>query len=873
MSCYVGLYRRDGPAAAMDVVLDPADLQGAAAAGDGASYPAHMLRLQSDSEEEEEEEEDDGHTAAATAYAQDDDEYDGVSEFVCYGDRISLLCDGQLLAMSRKFNLTYQQMALLALSTLATGGLMGIASYFVWKRGLFRKRYAALRSDIVYTEHSSACDDDESDTARTDERHPLSTVEDLVFASRTGDFTAEHSIVSAPPLSKKSKAKKESESARAVVFRIFEYDPATQCIAYRSLGQPVRFGAPVVVAHAASRRAIRFKSHRGAVTISRPPRNPHFHRQVRENLEQIEASMAQAQTAAAASTAQLPRRSSLPRRLSLKSPRHRRPVSLSSAMSASKRLSRTDSARLRAMSLKGVAGQAVLPPSDPVSASEEPERGQLAPRSAPPAADVSANVSRPKGLVRSISESCITFVQQHAPLSKVEREERKALKRRAKLLRKNLPNMWFPGQHGQYFVGKFEAVYPQMARTASGSSEGESEHPVEQDDCLRYGAPHRLVAAFNGHACGFRTREYYRDHQCYMTTEKSATTMIAIPERGDLAATIAKESLRRLAHIENPRVQLRVGTFNVWMMPRKLSMFTSISPRKNTRAKLIADVLPPCDIWVFTECFDHRARRFLLDGLKTAGYYFDSPTVGHKQRGPDGRYLDKLLNGGVVLASRYPILSVRVQLFKELSAGSDKFADKGVLYCQIVKNGLLVHVFATHLQAWNDPPSRKARRGQLEMVAAFMRRMNIDATRDAVIFTGDFNVDFWLHEKNGEYDEMLDILCANDPSIIRKRFHGRQIDSSEPSVPAPLSDIDDAKRLTRHSFDGRLNPLASDGLSSDGSLELLDYVLVSRAHRQPLQAKSWVQPMTSATPWYLKGQPQYHLSDHFPVISELVFDV
>uniref|UniRef100_M4B9P1 Uncharacterized protein n=1 Tax=Hyaloperonospora arabidopsidis (strain Emoy2) TaxID=559515 RepID=M4B9P1_HYAAE len=65
---------------------------------------------------------------------------------------MAFLCDGQLLALTRKFNLTYQQMALLATSTLATCGLMGIAGFFVWRKGLFRKRYAALFGDEIYNE-------------------------------------------------------------------------------------------------------------------------------------------------------------------------------------------------------------------------------------------------------------------------------------------------------------------------------------------------------------------------------------------------------------------------------------------------------------------------------------------------------------------------------------------------------------------------------------------------------------------------------------------------------------------------------------------------------------------------------------------------
>lgn len=783
----------------------------------------------------------------------DDEEEEEPGEFVCYGDRVCLLCDGQLLALTRKFNLSYQQMALLATATLLSGGLMGIASFFIWHKGLFRKKYAALLSELIYREskvpRTHATDEHDHELQRKVEAMLL----DHMSSADASHAADDHSTADAKPATttttkipvETKDANHRLEKARAAVtFRFFEYDPDTQSIKYASLGQPVQFDAPLIVAHAASRRAIKYKPHHGAVTISRPPRNPHFRRARRDAVKEIEASLRSdphdIDEDKNQSQQRKERKEAKPRPQSLTTAlfdrvmhRHRPPPSADNAYDV----------------VNLAPALAMLPARQSESALATVRRRSAHAHPAPAR----------KSMIRSISESCITFVRHINDTVQVQKK-RRALKKRRTLLLKDLPNMAFPGRDGQKFVAR---IRPPPS----------SNRKDQDQSLLRWGAPMQLIAAYNCSPCGFHSREYYRDTQQYMSTERtscSPATMIPIPENGDLQA-IAKESIRRLASMEKRPVTLKIGTYNVWMMPRKLSMFTSVSPKKNTRAKLIAEVLPPCDVWIFTECFDHRARRVLLDRLKTeGGYYFNSPTVGHKRKGPDGKYLDKLLNGGVVLASKYPILTVRIKLFREVSAGSDRFADKGVLYCKILKDGLLVHIFSTHLQAWNDEISRSARRRQLEIISEFMHSVGVDDKVDCVVVVGDLNVNLWTNPQNGEYDEMLDILNANDAAV---RTTSQELGNAASQERQLTTKVEDFKRGWMYSFDGRLNPLAGNGLSSDGSLELLDYVLYSRAHRQPTKSASWVQPLFASTPWMWKKQPQFHLSDHFPVMSELTFEM
>ncbi|KAL3657004.1 hypothetical protein V7S43_018053 [Phytophthora oleae] len=863
-----------------------------------------------------------------------------MDEYICYGDRVAFLCEGQLLALTRKFNLTYQQMALLAASTLATGGLMGIAGFFIWRKGLFRKRYAALFGAEIYNEEDLVDLEQQSNV-----RVPL-LGGDRDIRSKTQSTVTSSRITTTSGVAGEPDAPVGGSKAAhgSVAFRLFEFDPKKQQLVFSSVGLPVKFGTPLVVVHAETGRAIRYLTHRGAVTISKPPVNLAFHRQVRASLFAMEESA-----------------------VHLNSIKRTRPQSLTTALVSSNNTNNNTNGMLRAtvadptMTDEQKAAeqneQAMVPADYMVDLADEMQnqwqsqrqvqvltsypRGRKLqnlnnvqsnrqrprsrkqqqsarlmqysaqrrsldltsstaaafsaaiddPRSREPAfshgddptgttvvnlndtADTSSGRGRRRAssssipgsgsnaFYRSISESYMNMVSDITDTLQQQRDrqrDRQELRRRQKALMKDLPNMSFNNPLGKYYVATVEPVRHQT----SGSN---YRLPVDpSDEFLRWGQPMSLVAKCDGRACGIRPREYYKDSDLYLTTEATPTTIVPLREDGDLKC-MAKESTRFLAHLEKRQVNLSVGTYNVWMMPRKVSAFTSCSPKKNTRARLIGDLLPPCDIWVLTECFDYRARDILLDKMSEAGYFFFSPTVGHKRMNKSN--MRKLLNGGVLVASKYPILSVRVKLFEGACAGADKLADKGVLYCKILKDGMLVHVFSTHLQAWNDPLSRTMRKLQMDMVSNFMRAMDIDEVNDVVLFVGDLNVNYWLNKTNQEYDEMLNIFEAKDTSVVHPRKLGNASDSDKKESAAEF------KHLRKYSFDPRVNALAADGLSTDGSLELLDYILYSRTHRQPKTASSWVQPLTTTQPWMWRGQPQFNLSDHFPVVSEFTFEM
>lgn len=866
--------------------------------------------------------------ASATRGSNVDEQEDQEQEFVCYGDRVCFLCEGQLLALTRKFNLTYNQMAVLVLLTLCSGGTFGIAGLLIWKKGLLRKRYAALFSDAIYADDAAipASGNTSGDamglgTIYGADGRPIATntssyfnesgtkmnggIEDSEFmheSRRSSIAETVHGSTASGNTTAILGGNEKVDPRKPVTFRIFEYDPTTQTIKFESVGKPVEFGAPVVVVHAATQRAIKYKPHRGAVTLSKPLKSLHFQKDVMANLPSLQKSSmykamvvkkrARPQSITSLLTSRL-------RSLTFGGGNHNNqqlrhtevpPRSMPVSSTNAHQMRHTEVAprsiphsldahrpqnRIRA---RPRSEQAPIPTSTTASTTAEGNNRRYRSMTAdqtPPASNDSnsSNTHQSERFYRSMSEACMTFANdiQDTINDTIHRQrDQRDEKKRVKQLMKDLPNMSFANHMGKYFIATVQPVKHHLStsgsqynlRHAAAASLGSSTQ--QRESFLRWGAPMSIIADYNGKACGIRPRQYYKDCQLYLTTETSQTTIIPLREDGDLQS-MAKESTRLLAHIEKRQVQLSVGTYNVWMMPRIVSAFTSVSPKKNTRARLIADVLPPCDVWVFTECFDHRARAILLDKLKAAGYFYLSPTVGHKRLKREN--MRKVLNGGVVLASKYPIVTVRIKLFKEACLGADKLADKGVLYCKILKDGLPVHIFSTHLQAWSDPLSRAMRRTQMVMIAEFMRSMGIDEVNDPVLFVGDLNVNYWLNKTDQEYDEMLEIFNASDPSIV--------ITQRNPSLSHHFQQKQklDLKLGRQFSFDPRLNALAADGLSTDGSLELLDFVLYSKAHRQPSEAKSWIVPLTTSTPWNWRKQPQYNLSDHFPVVSSFTFDM
>src|ERR1035441_8491204 len=137
--------------------------------------------------------------------------------------------------------------------------------------------------------------------------------------------------------------------------------------------------------------------------------------------------------------------------------------------------------------------------------------------------------------------------------------------------------------------------------------------------------------------------------------------------------------------------QLRILTWNIWMMPG----FTHQSPANKRRAAAIADVLltQDVDILCLEKAFDGSARKVLAERLRGQFPYI---------YGPANQKFGLKINSGVWVLSRIPLSGYR-QIEYHKAAGIEKFSRKGAIYLTGVVDGKTFVLIATHLQGEEGP--------------------------------------------------------------------------------------------------------------------------------------------------------------------------
>ena len=265
--------------------------------------------------------------------------------------------------------------------------------------------------------------------------------------------------------------------------------------------------------------------------------------------------------------------------------------------------------------------------------------------------------------------------------------------------------------------------------------------------------------------------------------------------------------------------ELKVLTYNVYMRPTTL-----FKNGQMTRAALLPSVLSGYDAIVFQEAFSDKARGKLLSGLE-GEYPFRTDILGADAGvGQDG---------GVIIVSRWPIIRQSQSIF-EVCGGSDCFAQKGVMYALLNKEGRCYHLFGTHVQAGVEKWPVRVR--QFQAIRDFVASAHIRSD-EPVIIAGDLNED-----RYGErYREMLDRMEAGPP-----HHHAGPAYTVSPEA----NDLNDGRY---HRY--------------------YDYVLYSRNHLQPVSSLNEVRVLRSAERW--RGYPwaRWHLdlSDHYAVFGRYAF--
>ncbi|CAI5713879.1 unnamed protein product [Peronospora effusa] len=363
-------------------------------------------------------------------------------------------------------------------------------------------------------------------------------------------------------------------------------------------------------------------------------------------------------------------------------------------------------------------------------------------------------------------------------------------------------------------------------------------------------------------------------------------------------------SSSRVLHNVNSTISFEVLQYNVFDRPAEVSK-DGQRERLERIPESLGRISKTIDVVTFAEADIRTERNEMLAQFQKVGFAY-STTILHD---PDP--FTSLLNGGVVILSKWPIIREAQHVYRNACHYSDCLAAKGVKYARLLKtvNGShkIFNVFATHMQAWSTPEGRADRIQQAKQMRQFIDAIGIPH-HEPLIFAGDFNVD--NHTFGGEVAYLMKLLQAHEPRQI-----GKQIFTSDPhtnvlvgrdgaaisnkcfaqyvqSWGQPKNSVFYPSLLSRTTCgvhneihrDGRLEFVQLDSMCYCPCcpLEWLDYVLYGKApYQQPSTVptlKAHVNQVPSFTidwtaPKKNMRMALIDLSDHYPVLGKFEFPV
>ncbi|XP_033103318.1 sphingomyelinase C-like [Anneissia japonica] len=306
--------------------------------------------------------------------------------------------------------------------------------------------------------------------------------------------------------------------------------------------------------------------------------------------------------------------------------------------------------------------------------------------------------------------------------------------------------------------------------------------------------------------------------------------------------------------------EINVISYNVW----ELRYLYYQSGQRERTCRIVRELVsqhPEVDVISFNEvfmggCFSNESLT-IRDILMQYGYVYYTETVGTPTT------ILKPENGGVFIASRWPIIRKAQHVFEKAAFSTTDFlSGKGVMYVEIDKNvygmSRRYHVFGTHMQAQERFNTQTVRLAQAKEMYMFQRRQYIPAD-EPVIYVGDLNCD-WVDTQN-HAEDVINALHASEP---------------------------ERKGELNYTYDRALNDVFPGTPVEDNTSQWLDYALYSNEHLLPTSASVRVlrpktQPFEVCS---ISVFPGYHfpdaprcqrtrvisdLSDHFPVLGNFVF--
>lgn len=141
--------------------------------------------------------------------------------------------------------------------------------------------------------------------------------------------------------------------------------------------------------------------------------------------------------------------------------------------------------------------------------------------------------------------------------------------------------------------------------------------------------------------------------------------------------------------------------------------------------------------------------------------------------GPDRGYINIRQDSGLIIISKYPIIECSAMTYSS-SSGSDRLANKGVIYARIQTGPLegdYIHVFNTHIQSHDYSEARLAQILELMDFISEIIKSDKNYIRP-ILIAGDFNV---TAEKPDNWMELADINPPKAEELNSNQYLDKEI--------------------------------------------------------------------------------------------------
>lgn len=256
----------------------------------------------------------------------------------------------------------------------------------------------------------------------------------------------------------------------------------------------------------------------------------------------------------------------------------------------------------------------------------------------------------------------------------------------------------------------------------------------------------------------FNRQKWYEDtaqqiYHRYMMHRNSSDTVLVDPQDYFLSK-----------FVETGR--FRILSYNIFIRPPGVT--SNGNDYKDERLVLFLRHMMNYDIICLQELFTLGSDRWqsLVKAARVFGFHYEAHLRRHLFS-----WLPKIVDGGVTILSKFPIVATDSIFFQRASFSTiDCIVAKGVLYAKIelpYMEPRYLHLFSTHLQAGDEPLEEmwNIKRTQLEQAREFIySKLNSDK-KELVIFCGDLNVNGRTSAVDGrdskEYLRMMQLLSQS----------------------------------------------------------------------------------------------------------------